>query len=115
MNGRVKPGQRVRDAVSELKATIVARYPSARFEIVRAVDDPKSYDLLVTVASADPDDVLDLVVNRVVEMRVEQSIPLHVLALQPDDGLPVARSAQRRQAGRARWPGSTRGQARDVR
>ena len=99
MSGRLKPNQRVRDAVSELKATIVAQYPTARFELVRAVDDPKNYDLLVMVASADPDEVLDLVVDRVVEMRVEQSIPLHVLAVQPDDRLAVAQSAQRRQAG----------------
>lgn len=74
--------QRVREAAEELKATIRTRYPEATFELIRAADQPRSWHLLAMVQGEDPDEVGDLVVDRVVDMLAEEHIPIHVIPLE---------------------------------
>jgi hypothetical protein len=47
------------------------------------VDDPASIHLITTVDVDDPDEVGDLVIDRVVELQVEERIPLHVIPVRP--------------------------------
>src|SRR5262245_41354240 len=68
-------------AVDELRQTIADRYPTASFEVTRAADDPQSVHLLAIVDVDDPDEVGDLVVDRVVHMQVEGGIPVHVIPI----------------------------------
>jgi hypothetical protein len=51
--------QRLQRAIGELKATVVARYPCATFEVSRGHDDPSSTHLIAIVDVDDPDEVGD--------------------------------------------------------
>ncbi|MBI2941151.1 MAG: hypothetical protein HYY04_12005 [Chloroflexi bacterium] len=75
--------KRTQRAVRELEETILRHYPTASFELSRAVDDPASIHLITTVDVDDPDEVGDLVIDRVVELQVEEGIPLHVIPVRP--------------------------------
>jgi DNA-binding Lrp family transcriptional regulator len=99
MIGHLEPDARTREAIAELQATIIAAYPNATFEVVRAVDIPGNYDLLVTVEGADPDEVGDLVAERTLEMRVEESIPIHVVPLEWNAYLAQTEAGETRRAG----------------
>ena len=62
-----------------MEQTIRAHYPSARFVVTRSVDEPENVHLLTTVDLADPDEVVDLVLDRLVELQVEERIPVYVI------------------------------------
>lgn len=72
---------RVQQAIDELRELVHRRYPTARFEISRGEDDPASIHLLTEVDVDDPDDVLDLVIDRVVDLQVNEHLPIHVIPL----------------------------------
>ena len=72
---------RVHNALDELRGVIAERYPSASFEVTRDVEEPENIDLLTTVDVDDPDEVLDLVIDRLVDLQVEERIPVHVVPI----------------------------------
>jgi disulfide oxidoreductase YuzD len=73
------------DAINELKTTISASFPDAQFKIahVTDVDGAESVHLQTTVDVLDTDEVLDLVIERVVDLIVDEGIPIHVIPLRP--------------------------------
>jgi hypothetical protein len=74
---------RVRSALEELQGLIQARYPEATFTVSRAVDAPEITQLMATVDVDDLDDVVDLVIERELELQVEQGLPIHVIPVRP--------------------------------
>jgi hypothetical protein len=74
---------RIRDALGELKGMILQRYPEATFEVSRGDDEPESIHLTTTVDVDDPDEVMDLVVDRLLELQVEEGLPVHVIPIRP--------------------------------
>ena len=78
---------KVKEAAEELKGLIRSKYPDAEFKLVRAVDQQQSWHLLVMVDVDDLDDIGDLVIDREVDMLVEEHIPIHVI--------PIHREARR--------------------
>lgn len=77
--------ERTRNAITELEGTISERYPAAQFAIARAADDPHIIHLITTVDVEDPDEVGDLVIDRVVELVAEERIPVHVIPIRPPE------------------------------
>jgi len=73
------PYQRVREAAEELKGLIRARYPDAEFRLTRSADDRRSWNLWTMVNVEDPDEVGNLVIDREIDMLVEEHIPIHVI------------------------------------
>ena len=71
--------QRTQGAIEEWQQTISERYPVAQFEVSRAADDPNIVHLITTVDVDDPDEVGDLVIDRVTELVAEERIPIHVI------------------------------------
>ncbi|OGY28419.1 MAG: hypothetical protein A2802_01940 [Candidatus Woykebacteria bacterium RIFCSPHIGHO2_01_FULL_43_29] len=71
----------VQRAISELQAVITERYPTATFDVTAGEDEPTAIHLRTTVDLDDPDEVLDLVIDRVLAFQVEQGIPVHVIPL----------------------------------
>lgn len=68
-------------ALGELENRIRARYPKAVFSPFRGFGDgPLMIYLQAVVGVDDTDEVLDLVIDRLVEMRVEEGIPIDVHA-----------------------------------
>jgi hypothetical protein len=71
--------RRVREAAEGLKAIIRGRYPDARFQLVRAADQQRSWHLWTMVNAEDPDEVGALVSDCEIERLVEERIPIHVI------------------------------------
>ena len=70
------------DALHELKRLITARFPQAAF-VVEEGFDPKGIYLVTTVDIADADEVIDAVGDRLVELQVDEGLPVYVTPLRP--------------------------------
>jgi hypothetical protein len=68
--------------VNELKGTISERFPQASF-IVEEGFDPKGVYLVTTVDIADTDEVMDVIGDRLLELQVDEGLPLYVTPLRP--------------------------------
>lgn len=82
--------ERTRQAIQELRGIIAARYPTTTFELAHAADDSHSIHLLAIADVDDPDEVGDLVVDRVVAFQVDEGIPLHVIPLRTPERVRAA-------------------------
>ena len=69
-------------AISELKGMISARFPKASFLIEEGFD-PKGIYLVTTVDIADTDEVIEVIGDRLVQMQVDEGLPLYVTTLRP--------------------------------
>ena len=73
---------RIAAAVEELQALIRNRYPDAQFD-VSAGEDPEGVYLTATVDLEDPDEVTDLVIDRTMQLQVEEQLPVYVVPIRP--------------------------------
>lgn len=73
---------RLHEAASELRDLILRRYPSATFEVARE-DDPEGLYLTPVVDVEDVEEVFDLVVDRLLELQIDQGLPLYVVPIRP--------------------------------
>jgi len=69
-------------AVNELKGTIAKHFAQASFVIEEGFD-PKGIYLVTTVDIADTDEVMDVIGDRLVELQVDEGLPLYVTPLRP--------------------------------
>ena len=88
-------------AVDELTALIRRGYPTARFEVRSAPDDASTTLLEVTVDVDDPEEVLDLVFERMEQIRIDEGVPILVLPLQTPERAATLLQATRRGHGAA--------------
>jgi hypothetical protein len=75
-------------AIDELITTVRTHYPDAQFEVMRGLDEPESIRLTTTVDidTVDIDeteDIVDLVIDRLLELQIEERLPIHVIPLRP--------------------------------
>jgi hypothetical protein len=61
---------------------ISARFPQASF-VVEEGFDPQGIYLMTTVDIADTDEVIDVVGDRVLELQVDEGLPIYVTPLRP--------------------------------
>jgi hypothetical protein len=73
---------RMEDALHELQRLITARFPQAAFVIEEGVD-PKGIYLVTTVDIADTDEVIAVIGDRLVELQVDEGLPVYVTPLRP--------------------------------
>ena len=73
---------RIAQAVDELQALIKSRYPDAHFDVSTG-DDPEGVYLTATVDLEDPDEVTDLVIDRTMQLQVEEQLPVYVVPIRP--------------------------------
>lgn len=74
---------RLQRAVGDLQEMIREHYPTAQFQVSRAEDDPKTIHLVTTVDVEDTEEVLNVVIDRVLEFQVDERLPIHVIPLRP--------------------------------
>ena len=96
---REQPDPRIRQAADELQELIRSRYPTAVFSLSHG-EDPDGFYLHTMVDLDDPDEVMDLVADRVLELQIEEGLPLHVLPLRTQER---RRKLQRAQASARPW------------
>jgi hypothetical protein len=68
-------------AVEDLKGVIRSRYPEASFHTAHAPDEPEIVLLFATVDAPDLDEVLSLVLDRVLQYQLDEKLPIHVIPL----------------------------------
>ncbi|MBI4494078.1 MAG: hypothetical protein HY690_14920 [Chloroflexi bacterium] len=91
---------RAERALLKLQNLIQQRYPTATFATSRSADEPENIHLIATVDVDDPDEVLDLVMDQLIELQVDERIPVHVIPIRTP-----ARVLADMEAGRRReWP-----------
>ena len=101
----LKLENRLQAAVAELQATIHQRYPTAVFELTRSPEDPSSLHLIAIVDVDDPDEVGDLVLDRIIDLNVNQGIPLHLIPVRTPERIDAEKESRlldRRRADRKR-------------
>lgn len=84
---------RIHRALHELEETIRSRFPNATFVVSRG-EDPEGIYLDAIVDLDDPDVVMDLVVERVLELQIEEALPIHVVPLRTQEREARLRDAQ---------------------
>ena len=76
---RVSPTDpRMERAITELTDRITAHYPTATFEIEEG-EDPDGVYLTAVVDLDDPDELLDVVIDRLLELEIDEGLPLYVV------------------------------------
>jgi hypothetical protein len=73
---------RMEEALHELQGLITARFPQAAF-VVEEGCDPEGIYLVATVDIADTDEVISVVGDRLVELQVDEGLPVYVTPLRP--------------------------------
>ena len=73
---------RMKEAIHELKGLITARFPQAAF-VVEEGFDPEGVYLITTVDIADTDEVIAVIGDRLVELQVDEGLPVYVTPLRP--------------------------------
>lgn len=69
-------------AMAELRGMILSRYPEASFDVAPRTD-PDGLYVTVTVDVEDTDEVFDLIVGRLLDMQVDEGLPVYVLPVRP--------------------------------
>lgn len=64
--------------MAELQDAIATHYPAATFTVGPGGENEDGVYLTVQVDLDDPDEVLDLVIDRVLELQFEEGLPIHV-------------------------------------
>ncbi|HET8626122.1 MAG TPA: hypothetical protein VFL91_01815 [Thermomicrobiales bacterium] len=85
---------RIQAALAELRDLIARRFPAATFTVSRG-EDPEGIYLTPLVDVEDLDEVTDTVLDRLLDMQVEEGLPVYVV---PDWPLERVRAHLRRPA-----------------
>lgn len=79
---RLMSDQQILSAINEIMDIIRAHYPDASLEYGFA-DDPVGIHATVTVDVEDTEEVSDLYLDRLIDMRFEESLPLYFVTVPP--------------------------------
>lgn len=89
---------RMQQAIAELEALILQVYPGATFTLAR---DPEDCEVILLKPMVDVDDrdpVMDLIIDRLVELQTEEDLPLDVMIVRPKARNEAIRRAMKRAA-----------------
>jgi len=73
---------RIPARVAEFQDLILARFPDATFEVRRGSEPPGFY-VWTTVDLEDTTEVLDAIMDRLLEVQVEEYLPVYVIPVRP--------------------------------
>lgn len=77
-----QPDPKVEAAVNELKGIVKQSYPNATFDVYQG-EDPEGTYLRATVDIEDTDDVMDKVIDRLLEIQVDEALPVYLIPVRP--------------------------------
>lgn len=84
-------------AIDELERLILARFPDASFEVQQRFDPP-GISLIATVDVEDTNEVFATVVDRLVDIQVNEGLPVYVVPLQPIERVIAEMNRQKAEA-----------------
>jgi hypothetical protein len=85
------------DAVNELTGLVKQHYPTASFAIGPGEDDPNVTHITATVDIDDPDEVVDVVIDRMLELQIDEGIPIYVIPIRTPERVSALRQRQHSQ------------------
>lgn len=74
--------EQVERALDELRSIIRRRFPEAQFEVFHG-EDPEGTYLSAIVDVEDSDEVVDVFIDRLIDMQVEDGLPVYVVPVRP--------------------------------
>jgi hypothetical protein len=86
---------RIASALNELAELVRRSYPDAEFQVAPADDAPEVVHLIARVDVEDPEDVARLVMDRMLEMQIEEGLPIFLIPLRSQARIAAMRAAQR--------------------
>lgn len=87
---------RIQAAIDEMRAVIAERFPGTTFAVGRR-DDPEGIYPTATVDIDDPDDVVDVFIDRLLTLQIEEGVPLYVIPIRtPERTAAMLRNRQAR-------------------
>lgn len=69
---------RMKAAIEEMKSRILQAYPGTNIDVEEG-DDPQGIYLWANVDPEDSVDLMDLIIGRVVDLQVDEGLPLYVV------------------------------------
>lgn len=93
----IRLSPKMQRAIEELERKIKTRYPEATFQVKRNPENPRVIHLMPTVDLIDQDEVLDLVIDRLVDLQVKEHLPLFVVPLRTPEREAEVREDLRRE------------------
>jgi hypothetical protein len=91
-------------AVEELKALILRRYPGTQFRVSGDPEGSEAVHLTAIVDLEEPDEVTDLVLDRMMELLIEDNLPIYVIPVRTPERRAAMREAASREISRAMPP-----------
>jgi hypothetical protein len=85
---------RMQRAVTELSGLILQHYPDASFRLSPSAEEPAVLHLWARVDVDDPDEVVDLVLDRMMQIQIEDELPLFVIPVRTPERAAALRRAQ---------------------
>lgn len=82
-------------AINELTHLVKHAYPNASFAVEPAEDAPEITHIVATVDIDDPDLVVDLVIDRMLELQIDEGIPVHLIPIRTPQRTAALQSRQR--------------------
>jgi hypothetical protein len=86
---------RIIDAIKEFTGTIEKHFPVAEFGTYIG-DDPVGVYLRAVVDIDDPDEVVDLIVDRLITLQVDEELPFYVIPVRTPERAAAVRAQNRR-------------------
>ena len=94
--------ERIQAARAEMRGMIQAVFPTTTFQVYRG-EDPHGVYLRAIVDVEDTDDVIDVFIDRLVDIQVEERLPLYVIPMHtPERVARLVAEAERRRRRRQR-------------
>src|SRR5688572_2652025 len=88
---------RMNQALNELADLVRSSYPEATFQVTPAEDDPGIVHLLARVDVEDPEAVADLVMDRMIQLQVDEGLPIYVIPLRSPERIAALHAARKQQ------------------
>lgn len=76
----------IQKAIAELQALIRQYYSEASFQVAQG-EDPAGTYLITTVDVDDTDAVVDVYIDRLLELQIDDGLPVYVVPIRPLDRL----------------------------
>src|SRR5436190_19158756 len=84
---------RMHEALEELKDLVRQRYPDATFRVALSPENPETVLLKPVVDVADRDEIMDVVIDRLVELQSDEQLPLFVVPVRTPERNEAIRQA----------------------
>jgi len=90
----MRSNEHIEAAIAELRAAVARAFPTATFE-VRTGDDPEGVYLLPIVDIEDTDVVFDVVADRLLELQIDERLPVYVFPIRTPERIRADLEARR--------------------